>query len=225
MKITKVLSSLSCFLLIIALLATCIDIAAFRKSFYVNEYAKNDTSEITGMSNEDVMASTMALLDYLRDDRQDIVVHAEVNGIDREVFNERETLHMVDVKDLYQKAILCRNICAIAGAAILLVLFIIEKNIRKVLQEGFIPGSMALLALIVFIGIWVMLDFNNFWTNFHLFFFDNDLWLLDPRTSIMINLFPENFFFDMVVQIILGFLACMIVLAGAIYGIRGNSAK
>ncbi|MCR5230708.1 MAG: TIGR01906 family membrane protein [Solobacterium sp.] len=225
MKTTKALSALACFLLVAALLATCIDVCAFRKDFYRAEYEKNDTSEVTGMSNDDVMASTSALLDYLRDERQDIVVTAEVNGTEREVFNERETLHMVDVKALYRKAILFRNICAALGAALILFLSVWEKKAGKVLRDGFIPGSAALLALISVIGVWVMLDFNNFWTNFHLFFFDNDLWLLDPRTSIMINLFPETFFFDMVVQIILGFLACMIAASISIYGLKRGSAE
>jgi uncharacterized membrane protein len=33
-------------------------------------------------------------------------------------------------------------------------------------------------------------------------FFNNDLWLLDPATDVMINMFPEEFFYDMAIGIV-----------------------
>ena len=152
------------------------------------------------------------LLDYLKDRRQDIVVEANVNGVTREVFNERETLHMVDVKKLYQTAILVRNLCAIGGAVLLGYLLFRRHRLKTILQAGFTTGNMFIGLIVVFVAIWAFADFNAFWTNFHLLFFDNDLWLLDPRTSIMINLFPGNFFFDLVLQIILLYLGSLIVI-------------
>ena len=211
MNRTKILSALACFLLSVALLATVIDGCCFDQGFYAWEYAKNYTSDVTGMSQEDNLRATVALLDYLRGTRGDIVVHAKVNDTEREVFNERETLHMVDVRALYQKALLARNIAAVLGIAILVFLtFYEKKKLREVLKTGFVPGVSALLALVVFVAVWAIADFDQFWTNFHLLLFDNDLWLLDPRTSIMINLFPATFFFDLVIRIILIFLFLMI---------------
>ena len=49
--------------------------------------------------------------------------------------------------------------------------------------------------------------------NFHYLFFDNDLFLLDPNTSIMINMFPSAFFMHMVFMIIAAFALC----AGLVY--------
>lgn len=72
-------------------------------------------------------------------------------------------------------------------------------------------GNLLIGGIVLFIAIWALADFNAFWTNFHLFFFDNDLWLLDPRTSIMINLFPGSFFFDLVIEIILSYLGSLIL--------------
>ena len=214
MKSTKILSAVSCFLLSVALLATVIDFCCFDLSFYRKEYTANSTEEMTGMNMEDNLKATECLLDYLKDRRDDIAVTGTVNGIEREVFNERETLHMIDVKALYQKAFIARNITALLGAAIMAyVIFFRKKTVRQFLQEGFREGVLAMVFLVFFVAVWALADFNAFWTQFHLLLFDNDLWLLDPNTSIMINLFPSAFFFHLVIHIILIFLLITILVS------------
>ena len=54
-----------------------------------------DTAEQMGMSHEELMASTNVLLDYLKDKRDDIKIEVTVNGEKVQMFDERETLHMV----------------------------------------------------------------------------------------------------------------------------------
>ncbi len=221
MKIADILSAIAGFLLSAAIIATVIDVVSFDRSFYENEYRKNDTVSYTGMSAEDNLRATDTLLDYLQDKRQDIVCIAEVSGVEREVFNERETLHMVDVKALYQNAIRVRNGCVIA-AVILLVLSVLigKKSFFSVLRSGWKNGILLTGAVIVFIAIWALADFDQFWTNFHYLFFDNDLWLLDPNTSIMINLFPGTFFFDLVIRIIAWVVGIHVLISGILFGTR-----
>ena len=221
MKIADILSAIAGFLLSAAIIATVIDVVSFDRSFYEAEYRKNDTVSYTGMSAEDNLRATDTLLDYLQDKRQDIVCTAEVSGTEREVFNERETLHMVDVKALYQNAIRVRNGCVIT-AVILLVLSVLigKKSFFSVLRSGWKNGILLTGAVILFIAIWALADFNQFWTNFHLLFFDNDLWLLDPNTSIMINLFPGSFFFDLVTRIIAWVVGIHVVISGILFGTR-----
>ena len=221
MKIADVLSAVAGFLLSAAIIATVIDVVSFDRSFYENEYRKNDTVSYTGMSAEDNLRATDTLLDYLQDKRQDIVCVAEVSGTEREVFNERETLHMVDVKALYQNAIRVRNGCVIAAVILLVLSVLIKKrSIFSVLRSGWKNGVILTGVVILFITIWALADFNQFWTNFHLLFFDNDLWLLDPNTSIMINLFPGNFFFDLVIRIIAWVVGIHLVISGILFGTR-----
>jgi len=221
MKTADILSAIAGFLLSAAIIATVIDVVSFDRSFYEAEYRKNDTVSYTGMSAEDNLRATDTLLDYLQDKRQDIVCTAVVSGTEREVFNERETLHMVDVKALYQNAIRVRNGCVIT-AVILLVLSVLigKKSFFSVLRSGWKNGILLTGAVILFIAIWALADFNQFWTNFHLLFFDNDLWLLDPNTSIMINLFPGSFFFDLVTRIIAWVVGIHVVISGILLGTR-----
>ena len=215
-KTGELLASLGFFFLVTAILLSVIDYSCFRKEFYRKELERNNTASVTGMSAEGVLESTYVLLDYLRDERQDIVVVETVNGTDREVFNERETLHMIDVKDLYLKAVTARNLFAAAGLILVAAAMYRSGPKRLLLKQGLRNGSVFMLGIVAFIAVWAMVDFHGFWTNFHLLFFDNDLWLLDPRTSIMINLLPGNLFFDLVTGIIVRFLVCMILLYCAV---------
>lgn len=69
------------------------------------------------------------------------------------------------------------------------------------------------------LGIWVAVDFNSFWINFHYLFFDNDLWILSYRTDRMIRICPQQLFYDIVVKFGLIFLAAFgALLAAAIVG-------
>ena len=199
-----------CFLLFTLL--SLVDILCFSHSFYAYEYEKNDQAEVIGMSDEDLLESTDALLDYLKGKREDISVSAEVNGIEREVFTERESLHMVDVRKLYDNAMLAKNIAGTVSLLLFLLIVTVWKKDRyAILKDGFENGLFMIGSCVVCILIWAVADFNNFWMDFHYLFFDNDLFLLDPSSSIMINMFPESFFFDLVLLIIASFvLVCLI---------------
>jgi len=206
MKTAKAFSAIGCFLIGLTLLVSIIDWQCFLPSFYQEEYQKNQTAAEIGMSQEDLDTATNVLLDYLRDRRQDIVVTAVVNGSTQEVYNDRETRHMVDVKVLYQRAIMLRN-AALAAGALMLALVILRhrKDWRYYLRFGYRTGMSVLLVLIAAIAVYASADFYSFWYKFHELLFTNDLWLLDPNTSIMINMVPGSFFSDLVMRIILWF--------------------
>ena len=61
----------------------------------------------------------------------------------------------------------------------------------------------------------VAIDFNKYFVLFHEIFFNNDLWLLDPATDLLIRMLPEGFFFDMVIRIGVIFIGSLLILWGA----------
>lgn len=194
-------------------LLSIVDILCFNHSFYAYEYKKNDQAEVIGMSDADLLKSTDALLDYLKGKKDTIAVKAEINGEVREVFTERESLHMVDVRSLYQNAMHVRNICGFVSVILFSAVFLFCKKDRySVMKDGFENGLFMVGSCVVCILIWAVIDFDNFWMDFHYLFFDNDLFLLDPAHSVMINMFPESFFFDLVLCIIVCFvLVCVLI--------------
>ena len=213
MKGYKVISALAGLALFLSLLLTSIDLLCFNRSFFRWQYSLNHTAESIGISEDGLMNATNVLLDYMQDKRDDIKVIEVVNGSEREIFDERETLHMVDVKNLYLNAMKIRTILLVGSIAILTLLVFTHRNQSyTILSNAYRNGLLFLGSIILFIAIYAIVDFNGFWMNFHYVFFDNDLFLLDPNISIMINMFPSNFFFAVVFGIILLFVSMVILL-------------
>lgn len=206
-RINSFCGYLICISAILMMLITVVDMVCFDKNFYEKEYIKYESADSLGISNEDLMKSTNALLDYIRGDRNDIVVEINLRGNLKETFNSRETMHMVDVKGLYDYLMMVR-----LGSLLILVagfIYLIVKMKQEVLYfiaTRFLKTAVCFLFVVACFGAWVYVDFNNFWTSFHLIFFRNDLWLLNPLTDFMINMFPEELFFDLVFRIVLCFL-------------------
>ena len=210
-KASSIIASI-CFL--IALLISLIHVICFNRSFFAYEYEKNNQAEVIGMNGEDLMEATDVLLDYLQEKRDDISIRADINGMTTEVFTTRESMHMADVRNLYQNALTVGNVSALICAVLVIMLGI---NLKQKAASVFVDGlENALFMIGWFIGcivIWAILDFSNFWMDFHYIFFDNDLFLLDASRSVMINMFPESFFADLVFAIII----CFSVICGMIY--------
>lgn len=208
----KGISAILGFMLLVSVLFICIDCWCFAKPFYKKEYMKLNTAEEIGITKEELDGATDALLDYLQKKRDDIVCYAEIDGNIREVFDERETLHMVDVRKLYQSAKTIAYVFLVISVIGYAMLIYKSKSDMKPLLDGYMTSNIMLLTVGGAIGLFAAVDFDVFWTNFHLLFFKNDLWLLDPETEIMIQMVPEQFFMDLVIGIAVCFVAFMAVL-------------
>jgi len=76
------------------------------------------------------------------------------------------------------------------------------------------------------LGIWILIDFDSFWTSFHhVFFPSNDLWLLDLRKDILIMIVPPEFFNHLVVTIVVTFIAIIAVSYFGLYSLYKRGAK
>lgn len=223
---TEIGSVIAWCMVIIGILLSVIFVLAFNRSFYSYEYQKGDQAAQIGMSDADLMKATDTLLDYLEDKRDDITVTATISGTKTEVFNERESLHMVDVKALYQNAVKARNGLLVTGIALLICLCLRHKEQwHQILSKGYRYGMSLILMVVVLILIWAVADFYDFWMDFHYLFFDNDLFLLDPNTSVMINMFPEPFFSDLVILIIIVFGLISVIIAVILYLLNRHYEK
>jgi integral membrane protein (TIGR01906 family) len=199
-KIVKWFSPLAAVFLVLGLLIAIVDAQCFSKSFYRQEYEKLDTAAYIGMSQTDLDSATGVLLDYLRGKRDDLTVYAEINGAKREVFNQREKLHMQDVRTLYQKS-MALGYWMLAAGTLFFAWALLKKMRRRNALQGYIQGNALFLCILGVLGLYAVLDFYTFWTTFHQMFFSNDLWLLNPETDILILMVPEQFFFDLVMRI------------------------
>lgn len=211
----KILRNILYIILILVLplliLLTSTELTAFDMNYYKIEYEKYNISKKLVIGNKDLIESTEKLLDYLRDDRQDLDFKTRINGEEQEFFSPRDKAHMIDVKNLFIIGRSIRN-----GICILMIisaaLFVYIKNIRfdmgKFLLISSIAGVMPIILMVILINI----DFYKYFTIFHQIFFNNDLWLLDPKVDRLVNIFPESFFSDIAIKIITYYLIAQLIL-------------
>lgn len=212
-RLNGVVGYVSVIALIIILFVTSIDINCFNKDFFHSQYASLKTADELGMSDEDLNKATDTLLDYLQDRREDIIVEVTVKGTRQEAFNSKEAAHMVDVKGLYQFALVLRNVCIILFVASFIYLLIrLKKGVFTLLSIDYMKVAIVFAVVFTFLALWAYVDFDAFWTAFHKLAFRNDLWLLDPNTDLMINLFPAPFFSALVFRIVGMFAGAFILL-------------
>lgn len=167
-------------------------------SFYEKEYSKYEVLDDVKMEMIDVLYVTEEMMDYLIDKRDDLVVNTIVDGNEREFFNEREKIHMADVKNLFMAGLMVRRVAFIITLLALLLLIYLKADIKRILPRAF---QLAILIFGIITGgsaFYISKNFSALFIQFHLLFFDNDYWILDPKTDLMINILPEGFFFDVV---------------------------
>lgn len=196
----KVAMILVAVLVPLVLLLSGVEIAVKDDGFFQQQYVKNDVMENTGMELETLMEVTDVIQDYLFGHRDDLVYSAIIDGVEREVFNEREIVHMKDVEVLFHKGMVYRNM-----AALFLLAAVLYGMIRKktFVWKGLLYGCILLLVGGVLVGTLLYLDFDRYFVMFHEVFFSNDYWILDPDESVLINMVPLPFFISMVQRIVL----------------------
>jgi len=193
-------------MLFIVLLFSSLQFVVYNDAYFEWHYKQHDIEAITQINLDNLMEVTDKMMEYLIDQRETLDMTTMVDGQEEEVFGEREKAHMVDVKSLFLKGKQLRDI-SFVGLILILVYFSRTKKDTLIgwLNQltRFFVVSFALIG--VFGGI-IATDFNKYFTIFHELFFNNDLWLLDPETDILVNMVPEIFFFQTVMLILLLFV-------------------
>ena len=209
----KHLSILCTLSLITFAFLSCVNYWSFNKAFYKNEYKKLGVAKYIGISEEDLNKTTDVLLGYIKGENKTLDIECRINGITRPVFNDREKGHMLDVKSLYDGAIVIRNV-----SFVIFVLSFIYIGRSKELFIGY-KYSLSLVGLIIaFLLLFCLIDFEGFWLGFHhLFFPFNDLYILDPRYDILVMMVPEGFFFDLCILIV---VSTCVMLVGLYFVLR-----
>ncbi len=198
-------------------LITSVEIAAYGDwDFYKDEYEKNNVLSAVGMEMDDLMEVTKEMMAYLRGDREDLVIETTMFGETREFFNDREKQHMADCKVLFVGAIWIRRISIILVLASLVIICGANRTYMadklKIITGGIWKGILIFIGMAgALIGV-IALNFDKAFVTFHKIFFDNDLWILNPQTDMLINIVPQQFFIDIsvLIGIIFGILMILI---------------
>lgn len=181
----------------VALVTTNVRIAVNEPRLYEYAIERYDTPATTGIERAELVRASGELRDYFRSGDGTIAIQVDDGGRQAPLFNDREVTHLRDVKDLF------RTVFRIQEAAIIFVLAYVvgvflwarEGTIRT-LATQLLLSAFAMLVFVGALGLAALADFDQLWTQFHKVAFDNNLWLLDPDTDRLIQMFPEPFWQD-----------------------------
>ena len=191
-----------------------------RDTVFRNRY---DAVGHTGLPRPELLKGTKGIIAYFNNDKDFLEIVVEADGRQIPLFNEREVLHMRDVKALIQglAAVQALAVGLAFGYAVyvLLNLTLGRPWALTYLSRALVVGGTGTAALILLVGgIAALGGFQALFLQFHLFSFSNLLWVLDPAQDRLLQMFPESFFFD-ATMLIAGatLLQALLLVAGGIF--------
>lgn len=185
---------------------------------YTYNWWRNGVSERTGLPVSELDSAADQFKDYFANDTERLDVRVNTSRGVVSLLDEREILHMIDVKDLM------RYVAAVSvwSGVVLMLCIALGLAIRR--REFFASMSCwlrwcALMwgFIIAAVVVVTVIDFTWIFTQFHLLSFANDLWQLDPFQHYLLLLFPERFFLEATLFIT---LLTVIEFAGLYVGAR-----
>lgn len=187
------------FVLSLAALILSATIAGAINNRFLYQYGfeKYQVSETTGLSATELEKTARGLIRYFNSDEELISLTATKDGRAFTLFNQREVIHLKDVKGLVwlDYRVLIGASLYVLGYA-LLGFFLSRPEYRRFLARGVLGGSALLLGLMLALGLGAIFSFERLFLQFHRLSFTNDFWQLDPARDYLLMLFPQGFWFD-----------------------------
>ena len=209
-------------LLIVILITSTQAVCYWIPGWWRSEYAKYNTPQyVTGdMSLDDAVYITEQMLEYCigRIDTLDDT-EATIDGMTVPFFTEREKQHLADCRSIFLGAVRFRIIAVLMIIGLLMAVWFsvrerysvendksnenrsISLAVSRIFARGYLISLAAFVLFAVFLVILGMNDFTYLFTKFHHVFFDNDLWILDPRVDNLVNVMQESVFADAAIWI------------------------
>jgi integral membrane protein (TIGR01906 family) len=179
-------------------------------------FEKYNISQVTGLSESELNKVAGGLVSYFNSDEEYISLTVTRDGQSFELFNYRETIHLSDVKKMIwldYKVLLGTLLYILAYAGV--CLFWRRPKYRRNLGRGLVGGSALTLGLMLALGVVSIFDFNWIFWQFHVISFtSNDFWLLDPTRDYLKMLFPDGYFYDVVMFCALGVAGAAVIIGG-----------
>lgn len=202
------------FVLCLPLLLLSASIGGMFNSLALYHYGfdKYGVSQTTGLPDAELDRAARGLIHYFNSGDEYINLTVVKNGQTYTLFNEREVVHLKDVKGLFRL-----DYWIFLGAliyALIYVSFFIWLRAWRRLASGLVWGGGLTLGLMLLFGLSAMLNFDQFFLQLHLLSFANELWQLNPSQDYLIMLFPGGFWYDVTLFIAIATSVGAVVIGG-----------
>lgn len=189
----------------------------FDASFYHDGQVRYEVQRVTRMTQDQMDRVDLGIVRFFAgtESLPDALV---ASGAPGDVYQEKEVLHMNDVRGLIRGIRTLQLASLVVVAALLAVTGLTwRRGGREILARAFLLSSFLTVALTVVIGVLTLTSFDTLFLAFHHLSFSNDFWQLDPRTDHLIQMFPFEFWYDAMLTV-----AIRVVLVTVVIGVAGG---
>jgi integral membrane protein (TIGR01906 family) len=196
----------------VLLLSASIGAAVNSLSLYKYGFDKYGAAATTGLAEAELEKAARGLIGYFNSGQEYITVTVAKDGQTMALFNQREVIHLRDVRGLIRL-----DYWVLLGALVYTLAYLsltVRRKSWRQLASGLIGGSVSTLALMAALGIGALFNFDRLFLQFHLLSFSNDFWLLDPSRDYLIMLFPRGFWLDATIVCAIATVIGAVILGG-----------
>jgi integral membrane protein (TIGR01906 family) len=206
-KLIVILFAIALFIIIIF---GSLNLMVFNKEFYYKEYSKNNVYDKLP-SDIDAEAVTDNMMKYFR------------GKVELQYFARDEKGHMADVKHLIRTM----QLIYYGAAVVCIALFVYSYNKFKehahefirIISKAALYSSIAAIIFLMLTFLMAVFSFDFLFVIFHMIFFPQGNWMFSPD-SLLITLFPQQFFFDISLRIFIYAMFQALIFFGIGYWIR-----
>ena len=186
------ITTITSLMLIVAIISASLNFLIRYDFIYeYNLSSNNSIQSITSLSISELTDINNNIRDYFFNED-------ELLNVD--IYSDKEIAHMKDVKNLIRLVLTLGKYSAV----IFLIFSFLLNNYFAVSITSLLKNSLFIfISFSVILAIAFGLFFNQVFLLFHELSFSNDLWILNPNSDYLLMMFPEVFFRDVAVMIIL----------------------
>ena len=181
----------------LALIGTNVRFLANEGRVYTYAYDQYNAPARTGIARDELVRAGEELRDYFNSDEKLVSIQVMQGNREISLFNEKETQHLRDVKSVFLFVDHVQEIALVYIMAYVVGVFVWarERPLHRLAVHA-LTGGLLTIGIIVSLGLVALSGFDQAFEQFHHIAFSNNLWLLDPATDHLIQMFPEGFWFD-----------------------------
>ena len=201
----------------LALITTTIRFVANEPRTYQYAIDQFNAVAVSGIDRAQLLQASAEIRQYFNNNQKTLAIHVQENGHDALLFNTRETQHMKDVKSLFRAMNKAQEFSVIYVISYIAIVVLWAREITpRALAMRILGGSALCLAILGAVGAFAATGFNSAWLDFHKIAFSNDDYLLNPATDHLIQMFPPDFWQNIVFLVGLLIVAeCALLILGA----------
>ena len=165
-------------------------------SFYHSGQVRFQVNATTGLTQDQLDHVDAGIVQFFVGN-ESLPTAVQTSGGPPNVFNEREVLHMNDVRDVIRFfARLQQGTLVVIGLITIGSVLTWRAHGRNTLARALIFSSIVTVVIGLFAVGLTFIGFDTVFVTFHQLVFHNDFWQLDPRTDRLIQMFPFEFWYE-----------------------------